>query len=69
MALVDLPGHNISPPIEKQLVLELKVREELMEGHHGFPSSFIVRESFPLDQNVPDSAAELTAHGLDRLLQ
>jgi hypothetical protein len=52
-------GHNISPRLRKQLVLELKVGEVNTEIFQGLPSSVVVRKPTPLDQHMPDATALL----------
>jgi hypothetical protein len=52
-------GHNISPCLRKQLVLELERREEGTELVNGLPSSISFRQRLPLYQHMPNPAAEL----------
>jgi hypothetical protein len=53
--------HNISPCLDKQLVLELKVRVEVLELLEPLPGGFLNRHSMPLDENVPDITSKLGA--------
>jgi len=62
--LIHLTDHNISPAVDKQLVLELEVREGLAKLVEGFPCSFIGRQSCPLDENMPIATTELGAQGV-----
>ena len=56
-------GHNISPRLEKQLVLELKVGLDVAEGLEWFPGSFICRQAVPLDEDVPIAPPMLSTKG------
>jgi hypothetical protein len=54
-------GHNISPRLLKQLVLELKVgvcRSEILQE---FPRCIFVPKSMPLDKDLPDIASFVCA--------
>jgi len=46
-------GHNISPRLRKQLVLELKVGVEAFEVVEELPGGFVAGQSTPLDEDVP----------------
>jgi hypothetical protein len=63
MAAIHLSHHNISPLPDKQLVLELKVREADLEGFNRFPCSFQLIEACPLDEDPPSATTQLS---LDR---
>jgi hypothetical protein len=52
-------GHNISPHLDKQLVLELKVRVEVLELLEPLLGGFLNRHAVPLDENVPDITSKL----------
>jgi hypothetical protein len=55
--LIHLAYHNISPPLGKQLVLELEARMSSTEGVDGFPRSLGRRHALPLDEDVPHTTA------------
>ena len=59
-------GHNISPRVDKQLVLELYIGVEGFEVIESFPCRSISRKAVPLDQQLPMAAAQLSAHDLLR---
>jgi hypothetical protein len=50
-------GHNISPRLLKQLVLELKVRVCRSEILQELPRCIFVPKSVPLDKDLPDIAS------------
>ena len=68
-ALVDLTNHNISPAVDKQLVLELEQRMRFTECLQWFPRSLSRRQTRPLDENEPHATAELGAQDLLRRLE
>jgi len=53
-------GHNISPRLHKQLVLELKVGELLAELWKRLPSGVVVGKVVPLDEQMPLAAPLLS---------
>ena len=59
-------GHNMSPRVDKQLVLELDIGVEGFEVVESFPCRSIIRKAAPLDQQLPLAAAQLRAHNLLR---
>jgi hypothetical protein len=59
-------GHNISPPVDKQLVLELDIRVESFEVIERFPGGSIIRKAVPLDQQLPMAPAQLSTQNLLR---
>ena len=52
-------GHNISPRLRKQLILELKVGVGSLEVVDAFPCSIHLSQPEPLDQYAPDTPALL----------
>ena len=58
-ALVDAAHHNITPIVDKQLVLELKVGVGCAEVVDWFPGGVGLRQAGPLDEHVPDPTAQL----------
>ena len=62
-------GHNISPRLQKQLVLELEVGVVSTKVVEDLPRRVIFRKAIPLDQNTPDPAALLGAQGTLRSRQ
>jgi len=62
-------GHNISPRLQKQLVLELEVEVVSTKVVEDLPRRVIFRKVIPLDQNAPDPAALLGAQGTLRSRQ
>ena len=53
--------HNIPPCLEKQLVLQLKLRVEVLELRQRLPRSVLRRQAEPLDQDVPNISTLLGA--------
>jgi hypothetical protein len=53
-------GHNISPRLRKQLVLELKVGVEAFEVIEELPGSFYLGQAMPLDKDLSDAPPELS---------
>ena len=66
MAVVDQAGHNISPRLRKQLVLELVIWIVLLELGARLPSGLLLRKTLPLHHQVPDVATQLSAQHLGR---
>ena len=64
---IDQTGHNISPRLRKQLVLELKVWIVLTEFLTLLPSSLLLRKACPLNEDEPDATTELCLQHLCRL--
>jgi hypothetical protein len=56
-------GHNISPRLRKQLVLELEVGVEAFEVIEELPGSFFLGQDMPLDKDLPDAPPELSTEG------
>ena len=52
-------GHNISPRLLKQLVLELEVGVEGAELVDGLPCRILFWKTMPLDQHLPGVTASL----------
>ena len=52
-------GHNISPRLDKQLVLELEIQVEVSELPKRLPRGFFSSHAVPLDENVPDITVKL----------
>jgi hypothetical protein len=48
-------GHNISPRLRKQLVLELKVGVKPLKILKKLPRCLLWRQTLPLDKNMPRS--------------
>ena len=63
-ALVLDAGHNISPRLRKQLVLELEVGVEGLELVDQLPCRILFRKASPLNKHLPRAAALL---GTERL--
>jgi hypothetical protein len=59
--LIHLAYHNISPPLGKQLVLELEARMSSTEGVDGFPRNLGRRHALPLYEDVPHTTAQAGA--------
>jgi hypothetical protein len=55
--LINLADHNISPFLDKQLVLELEVRETGLELIDWFPRSVCRLHVRPVNEDVPNSSA------------
>ena len=55
LPVVYLSDHNISPPIEKQLVLELELWVSSAKGVDRLPSGFGFRETYPLNEYMPST--------------
>ena len=55
-ALVLDAGHNISPRLRKQLVLELEVGVEGLELVDELPRRILFRKTSPLDEHLPRAA-------------
>jgi len=62
-------GHNISPRLRKQLVLELEVRVEGAELVDGLPCCILLREAAPLNEYLPGTPALLSPERLGRSWQ
>ena len=56
-AFVDLTDHNISPAVDKQLVLELERRMRFTEGRQWLPRSLSRRQTCPLNEDVQDESS------------
>jgi hypothetical protein len=56
-------GHNISPGLRKQLVLELEVRVVRLELVDCLPRCVVFRKATPLDQQAPNAPALLRLKG------
>jgi hypothetical protein len=56
-------GHNISPRLRKQLVLELEVWVVRLELVDCLPRCVVFREAVPLDQHAPNAPALLRLKG------
>jgi len=54
-------GHNISPPLDEQLILELEGRVEVLELLALLPGRLLCRKTVPLDEDVPNSPTKLGA--------
>jgi len=54
-------GHNISPPLDEQLVLELEGRVEVLELLALLPGRLLCKKTVPLDEDVPNSPTKLGA--------
>ena len=67
LPVIDQTGHNISPCLRKQLVLELKVWIVLAEFVTLLPSSLLLRKARPLNEDEPDATTELRLQHLCRL--
>ena len=52
-------GHNISPRLRKQLVLELKVWIGSLEVVDAFPCSILLSQPEPFNQYTPDTSVLL----------
>ena len=59
-------GHNISPCLRKQLVLELHIWVESLEVVQGLPGGVVLRKALPLDEDVPRAVTQLCAQDLRR---
>ena len=59
--------HDISPPVEEQLVLELEGRVLGGEGLDVFPCSRCSRLALPLDKDLAHTTRQSCLHGLLRL--
>ena len=57
--LVHATNHNISPPVDEQLVLELKRRVSFTERIDWLPSGLGRGQPCPAHQDVPHAAAQL----------
>jgi hypothetical protein len=57
-------GHNISPDLQKQLVLKLDSRIWCFELLQRFPCSFVWRTPCPMNENMPHATTELGAQHL-----
>ena len=53
-------GHNISPRLDKQLVLELEIWVEALELPKQLPCGFCSSQAVPLDEDVQDNTAMLS---------
>jgi hypothetical protein len=63
------PGHNISVPLQEQLVVELKGKLGVMALLQWFPSVFISSSSVPLHCHMPpETAARSTHSGVGSIL-
>jgi len=49
-------GHNISPRLRKQLVLELEVWKMAFELVEGLPRRILLRQATSLDQHAPSTS-------------
>jgi len=67
--VIYFPSHNISPPLDEQLVLELKRRKEGAKLLNGLPRSFSIWKTVPLNQDVPNTATKLTPDGTGRAMK
>ena len=56
-------GHNISPRLRKQLVLELEVWKMALELIEGLPCRIFIRQATPLDQHAPGTPTKLRPQG------
>jgi hypothetical protein len=61
---VGQPGHNISPRLRKQLVLELEFWKLLTELLELLTGGVLQRNAVPLDQQVPNASALLSLQHL-----
>jgi hypothetical protein len=59
-------GHNISPRLEKQLVLKLEVRVVVAELLEQLPSCIVNGQAVPLDEDVPNIMTKLSTRHLGR---
>ena len=62
-------GHNISPRLRKQLVLELEGGKVVAEVVERLPSRIFIGQVAPLNQHAPDDAALLCLQCPLRILQ
>jgi len=62
-------GHNISPRLRKQLVLELEVGVEGAELVDDLPSRVLFRKALPLDEYLPDASTLMRTEHLSRSRQ
>jgi hypothetical protein len=56
-------GHNISPCLRKQLVLELEVGVEVTKVLERLPGSVLLGQAMPFDEHVPDIPPKLCTEG------
>lgn len=61
------PDHDISPSVERQLVLELELRKLGGEGLHILPSRRCRRLALPEDQDLADAPRQAETNGALRL--
>jgi len=59
-------GHNISPRLRKQLVLELEVGVEGLELVDELPRRILFRKTSPLDEHLPRAATLMCTKRLGR---
>ena len=67
LSSIDQTGHNISPRLRKQLVLEPKVWIVLAEFPTLLPSSLLLRKARPLNKDESHATTELCLQHLCRL--
>jgi hypothetical protein len=58
--MVDQAGHDISPCLRKQLVLELEVGVLALEIRQGLPCRLLTGQPLPLNKDVPLAAPLLS---------
>jgi hypothetical protein len=56
-------GHNISPCLRKQLILELEVGVKAFEVVEELPGGFFIGQSMPFGKDLPDAPPELSTEG------
>jgi len=67
--MVHLAHHNISPLLDKQLVLELEVKKASLEIIDRFPGGFRLIQTGPFDEDQPSAATQLCLESALRLQQ
>ena len=66
--MIDIAHHNISTPLEEQLVLELEVGEEHPERIDRLPGHLSFVHVRPVNENVPHVPAELSMESTRRAM-
>ena len=69
MALVPFSHHNITPPLDEQLILELEGGELSAEFFQWLLGGVVFRQVYPLDQDMPSALPKLGTQSTCWLLE
>ena len=68
-ALVYFADHNITPPLDEQLILELEGGELCAKIFKQLPCGLCFRKACPLDEDMPIATMKLSPQSTLRLLE